>query len=308
MTNQGAATPEAKIRIGFIGTGNMGKGMAGNLIKAGYELTVHDKKKEAADELVQQGAHWADTPKAVAQASQVVITSLPGPREIEEVALGTNGVLEGAHPGDCYIEMSTSIPSSIHQIAKAAAPKGIQVLDAPVSGGARGARKGTLAIMVGGNRAAYDFCEPIFKKLGQNIFYMGNLGSGYVTKFVNNMMGAANSQAAMEALLMGAKSGIDLQKLVDVVGSGTGASFMLANLFPYVVFKRKFEPANFSLALALKDARLALEYAKEIGVPFTFVKTVADNLAEGAKQGLADKDSSAYVTILEKQAGVELKT
>lgn len=296
-----------KLKIGFVGTGHMGQPMASNLIKAGYELTVYDKREEATEALVREGAQRADSPKAVARASKVTISILPGPPEIEEAALGADGILEGAHEGDFYIDMSTSTPSRIREIAKIAANKGVEVLDAPVSGGVRGARLATLAIMVGGKPSAFDFCEPILKKLGERIFYIGEVGAGCVAKLVNNMMGISNTLAAMEAMVIGTKAGVNPQKLLEVANAGTGASFMLNNTFTYIVLKGKFEPTRFAMSLAAKDFRLAVDYAEEIGVPVRVVKCVADSLDEALKQGLAEKDMTSYITLLEKATGIEVR-
>ncbi|MFC1991096.1 NAD(P)-dependent oxidoreductase, partial [Chloroflexota bacterium] len=239
--------------------------------------------------------------------SKIVISCLPGPPEVEEVALGANGILEGAHKGDLYIDMTTSTPSCIRKIAKVAATKGVQVLDAPVTGGVRGARLATLSIMVGGSRPAFDFCEPILKKIGERIFYVGDVGAGCVAKLVNNMMGMSNTLAAMEAMVIGAKAGVDPQKLLEVANAGTGASFMLNNTFTYIVLKGKFEPTRFAMSLAAKDFHLAVDYAHEIGVPVRVVQSVADAFDEALKQGLGEKDMTTYITLLEKAAGVEVR-
>ncbi len=296
------------MKIGFIGTGNMGKYMVANLIKAGHELTVNDIRKEAAEELLAQGAKWADTPKAVAQASQITISSLPGPKQVEEVALGANGILAGAGKGHYYIDMSTNAPSSIRKVAAAAAPKGIEVLDAPVTGGTRGARRATLTIMVGGNPAAFEFCLPVLKRLGERVILVGSIGAGCVTKLVNNMMSIGNAVVAMEALILGAKAGVDIQKLFEVAESGTGSSLMLKGLFPYIVFKGRFEPPSFSLALAAKDLRLGADLARELNVPAEIGKQISDAVTAAEQQGLGGQDIGAYVTILEKATGVQLRT
>ena len=296
------------MKVGFIGTGNMGKHMASNLLTAGYELTVYDKCKQATEELVSRGARWTDTPKAVAQASRVIITSLPGPPEVEEVALGANGILEGANKGHLYIDTSTSTPSTIRKIASLATAKGVDVLDAPVTGGVRGAKKGTLTIMVGGNQSAFEVCKPILECLGERIVLVGDIGAGCVAKLVNNMMAMSNALAAMEAMVVGAKAGVDIQKLFEVADSGTGSSALLKGLFPYVIFKGKFEPPAFALSLAAKDLRLAVNYARDLSVPIKIVSSVYEALTEAMRQGLGEKDVSAYVTLIEKAAGIELRS
>lgn len=296
------------MKIGFIGTGNMGKPMAANLIKAGHELVVHDARKQATDELVAQGARWADTPRAVAQATQVTLTSLPGPAEVEQVALGANGILAGAAQGHVYIDMSTSIPSTLRKIAAQAAARGVEVLDAPVTGGGvRAARRATLTIMVGGNRSAFESCEPILKSLSERIIYMGGLGAGYVAKLANNMMALGNSLIAMEAMVMGVKAGVDPQRLFEVVDSGSGSSWVFKTMFPAIVFPGKFDPPRFATSLAAKDVRLARDYARELSVPARMTELVCELLAEGMKQGLSEKDVVTYITLLEKAAGAEVR-
>ena len=296
------------MRIGFIGTGNMGKPMASHLLAAGYELTVYDKRKEATEELVKQGASWADTPKAVAQASEVTITSLPGPLEVEEITLGANGIFEGAKKGHFYIDMSTNAPSSIRKVATIAATKGIEVLDAPVTGGVRGAKKATLTIMVGANnRHAFEFCEPILKQMGERVILMGEVGSGCVAKLVNNMMSISNLMVAMEAMVLGTKAGVDVQKLFEVVDSGSGSSAMFKAAFPYGIFKGRFEPPVFTLSLAAKDLRLGVDYARDLNIPLRLAQDTSSLLNVLIGQGLGEKDVSAYITLMEKATGVEVR-
>lgn len=294
------------MRVGFIGVGHMGKYMAGNLLAAGHELTIFDVRKEARDESVLSGAHWANTPKAVAEGNHVVITSLPGPEQVEEVVLGDDGLLEGLTSGDFYVDMSTSTPSSIRKIATAAGAKGIHVLDAPVAGGIRGARKGTLTIMVGGTETAYDYCLSLLRVMGDHIFLVGDVGSGHIAKLVNNMMSLVNGLVAMEAMVVGAKAGVDVEKLLEVVEAGTGGSYAL-NLFRFVIFKGGFDPAKFALSLAAKDLRIAVNFAEDLGVPLTVIPEASKALQDALGRGMADRDWSSYITLIEASAGVEVR-
>jgi len=284
----------------------MGRHMASNLLAADYELTVHDRRSDLRALPMIAGARWASTPKELAEASQVVITSLPGPQEVDEVVLGREGVLEGLAPSGCLVDMTTSKPSSIRKIGIAAADRGVDVLDAPVAGGIRGARKATLTIMVGGSEAAFAVCEPILKAMGDKVFLVGGLGAGHTAKLVNNMMTIGNALIAMEAMVVGAKGGVDVNKLLEVADAGTGASYSL-NLFRYVIFKGAFEPAKFALHLAAKDLRIACEYAAELGVPLDLVREASRALAGAEERGLGDKDWSSYITMLEEAAGVEVR-
>ena len=293
--------------VGYIGTGNMGGPMAMNLLKAGHKLTICDKRKEATEELVKQGAILANTPGEVARASQITLSSLPGPQQVEEVALGENGVLQGAAGGSYYIDMSTSTPSLIRKIASAGAEKGVEVLDAPVSGGVRKSTDGTLTIMVGGSRAAFEFCEPILRVMGENVTLVGEVGSGSVVKLVNNMMAMTNIITAIEGLIVGIKAGMDLKTLFEVVGASSGGSAVMKANFPNRIFAGKFDPPSFALSLAVKDVRPGVDYAREFGVPDKVIQLACDLLTEAMQGGLGDKDVGAYVTLLEKANGVEVR-
>jgi 3-hydroxyisobutyrate dehydrogenase len=295
------------VKVGFIGLGHMGKHMAAAVLRAGYELTIHDIRPEAAEDPLLAGARWADTPRATAAASDVLITSLPGPEQVDAVVLGPDGVLSGLRPGTFYIDMSTSTPGEMRKIADAAAGRSVQTVDAPVAGGMRGARNATLTIMAGGTEEAYQACLPVLRAMGDKIFLVGGVGAGHVAKLVNNMMTIINGLTAMEAMVVGAKAGLDVERLLEVVEAGTGSSFSL-NVLRYVVFRGNFDPAKFALSLAAKDLRIAVEYADELGVQMSVVPHAAEALAEAMRHGLADRDWSSYITLIEESAGVEVRT
>jgi 3-hydroxyisobutyrate dehydrogenase len=295
------------VKVGFIGLGHMGKHMAAAVLRAGYELTIHDIRPEAAEDPLLAGARWADTPRATAAASDVLITSLPGPEQVDAVVLGPDGVLSGLRPGTFYIDMSTSTPGEMRKIADAAAERGVQTVDAPVAGGMRGARNATLTIMAGGTEEAYQACLPVLRAMGEKIFLVGGVGAGHVAKLVNNMMTIINGLTAMEAMVVGAKAGLDVERLLEVVEAGTGSSFSL-NVLRYVIFRGNFDPAKFALSLAAKDLRIAVEYADELGVRMSVVPHAAEALAEAMQHGLADRDWSSYITLIEESAGVEVRT
>jgi 3-hydroxyisobutyrate dehydrogenase-like beta-hydroxyacid dehydrogenase len=292
--------------IGFVGAGNMGKYMAASLLRAGYQVTICDRRAAARDEPVLDGASWADTPRKVAEQCQTTITSLPGPAQVDEVVYGSDGILAGAQAGDFYVDMTTSTPANIRAIAAAAGEIGVSVLDAPVAGGTRGARHGTLTIMVGASTAAFQRCLPFFEAMGERVILVGDVGSGHAAKLVNNMMTIANGIVAMEAMVVGTKAGVDPRTLLEVVRAGTGDSFSL-NLFPYVIFQGKFEPAKFALALATKDLRISQEFAGELGVPLRVIPCVLQAMSEAADGGLADRDWSSYITVLEEAADVRVR-
>jgi 3-hydroxyisobutyrate dehydrogenase len=285
----------------------MGGPMAGNLMAAGHRMTVYDIRKGSARELLERGASWADSPRLVAASSEVLFVALPGPAEVEEVFEGADGLLAGSSPGTYVIDVSTNSPSSIRGLAADASSFGVEVLDAPLSGGVRGARKGTLTIMVGGERAAFEYCEPLLRVVGEKVIHVGPLGAGHVTKLVNNFMGISNAIASMEAMAIGVGAGVDPDKLLEVVNLGTGSSHMTRTLYPYLILNRKFDPVRFSMELAIKDLQLALGLADEVGLTIRVGQAVRDALVEATGHGLAGADMSRYITLLEKSIGIEVR-
>jgi 3-hydroxyisobutyrate dehydrogenase-like beta-hydroxyacid dehydrogenase len=293
--------------VGVAGLGNMGAPMAQNLLAAGFRLTVFDVRRDAAQPLLDAGAVWAEDPRQLAAASDVVLLSLPGPEQVTAVVDGPSGVLAGARPGTFIIDMSTSTPANARELAERAAKRGVRIIDAPVSGGVRGARKATLMIMVGGSEEDFGACLPVLKALGEKILHMGPIGSGHVTKLANNLMGISNAVASMEAVAMGTAAGVDPVKLLEAVNSGTGSSHMTRTLYPFLILKRNFEPARFSMDLAVKDVRLAVELAEELGLPVRVGRAVHGALAAAAEQyGLGPADMSTYITVLEKAGGIQV--
>jgi 3-hydroxyisobutyrate dehydrogenase len=293
-------------RVGFIGVGHMGKHMAASLIRDGFDLVIHDKRADAASEPEVQGATWADSPAQVAKLSRTIFMSLPGPAQVEQVILGEDGALVGSRPGDIYVDMSTSTPACIRGIADKVRSTGVRVADAPVAGGMRGARKGTLTIMVGADREVFDIVRPYLDPMGEHIVRVGDVGAGHAAKLVNNMMTIGNGIIAMEAMVFGAKAGLDLQVLLDVVRAGTGDSYSL-NAFPYVIFKGNFDPPKFALSLAAKDLRISAESAANLGVHLTVVPFIEQAMVNAAAQGLSERDWTSYITLLEEQAGVVVR-
>ncbi|MFQ5879718.1 MAG: NAD(P)-dependent oxidoreductase [Dehalococcoidia bacterium] len=295
----------AKMRLGFIGTGRMGDPMARNLMRAGHELVVHDARPEATHDLLELGAQWADSPRLVAQACQVVLTSLPGPPEVETVALDEEGLLAGAAHGSTYIDLSTSSPHLIRRIAAAAAAQGVAVLDAPVSGGTIGAKEATLTVMVGGDRQVFERHLPLLNAIGRNVFHMGELGSGYIAKLINNMLSLTNTLAALEAMVLGAKAGLEPRKLWEAVRVSTGASRVLERM-PQTVFNRRFEP-TFTIELSCKDIGLALALGREHKVALRLAAVAEQVYIDCSARGMDDQPSAAIVRLLEEAAGVEIR-
>jgi len=294
--------------VGFIGLGNMGGGMAGNIQKAGYPMVVFDIREEVVKPFLDGGARLASSPAEVARLSDVILTSLPGPREVEQVATGAEGVLEGINPGGIYVDLSTSRPTLIREIEPKFREKGCHVLDAPVSGGKSGAATRNLAVMVGGERDIFERIKPLLDAFGDKVFYAGSIGAGSVAKLVHNMIGHGVRQAIAEGLTLGVKAGVEPEALWQCVRRGSlGRMSGLHEGIARTVFRGEFEPASFSLALSRKDVGLATDLGREFNVPMPLANLVEQIAIEGMNRGWGDKDSSVTFLLQEEQAGVEVR-
>ena len=294
------------MKIGFIGIGNMGTPMSTNLLKAGHELVVYDIREEAMEEPVRLGAKAARSPKEVAQTSDVVMTSLPTQKALEEVVLQRDGVLEGAKRRCVLIDTSTVSPSTVKRIAAIAKERDVEVLDAPVSGGVAGARAATLTVMVGGDKGVFERCLEIFRVIGKNVYHVGGVGSGNAVKLVNNLMSLVNLAALSEGMVLGMKVGVDPETLHRVISVSTGSSYALEVKLPNLISKGRFE-AGFAIDLACKDLGLAIDLGREMGVPL-FVTNVAQQVYELARaRGMGRLDHTAIIKLLEEAAQVEVR-
>ena len=293
------------MKIGFIGIGQMGRHMSRRLLNAGYDLNVYDSNKDAAAPLLEKGAKWSNTPKEMAEACRIVFSSLPTPRIVEEVVYGKNGLSEGWQKGDIYVDMSTNSPSVIRKIAKDAAKKGVAVLDAPVSGGTKGAEAGTLTIMVGGEAADVKKVENLLLAMGQKIFRVGDVGCGNVAKLVNNMISLACNSISAEGFVLGTKGGIDPQTLLEIISISTGDNWCMRQ-YPRTTFKGNFEP-GFKIGLAYKDIGLALDLGREYAVPLPVGIAVKKDLEDTMAAGFTDKGVDAVILPVEKAAGVQVR-
>jgi 3-hydroxyisobutyrate dehydrogenase len=295
-------------RLGFIGTGAMGKPMCGNLLRHGFALTVHDRRPEATRELVAAGAIWAGSGRAVAAASDIVITMLPDSPQVEEAILGPEGVLEGAREGMAVVDMSTVAPATSRRAAAACAAHGVAFLDAPASGGVPGAQAGALTIIAGGEVATFERLRSVFAAMGapDNIIHVGPAGTGTVVKLVNQHILGVVAAATLEALLVGARAGADVETMARVIGASSGANWPLANVIPRRAFSGTFE-AGFTLDLLAKDLRLAMDLAAEAQVPATLLATARTMYSTAQEQGYGPSDYTAVVRPLEEAAGVELR-
>jgi 3-hydroxyisobutyrate dehydrogenase len=293
-------------RVGFIGLGIMGRPMARNLRQAGYPLTVWNRSRPGIEALVAEGAREAASPRAVAEASDVVVTILGDSPDTERVALGEAGILAGAHEGLVHIDMSTISPAVTRRIAERHAAAGVELLDAPVSGGEQGAIDGTLSIMVGGKREVFDRCLPVLEAMGKTIVYCGPSGSGQVVKLCNQVIVGLNNLAMGEALVLCAKAGVEPATMIEAVKAGAASSWALHNLAPRVL-AGDFRP-GFKVWHQQKDLRLALELARERHTPLPGTALVHQLFAALEAEGLGDEGTQALVKALEKLANVSLPT
>jgi 3-hydroxyisobutyrate dehydrogenase len=296
------------MRIAFIGLGNMGRHMAANLQRAGHELVVFDARRDAAETHLVNGATWANSAAEAAQGAELILTSLPGPKQVEEVALGEGGILQGAAAGAVYADLSTSSPTLIRRIHAELAAHGIQVLDAPVSGGPIGAERGTLQIMVGGDEAVYERIRPALLAIGDKVSYMGGIGCGEIAKLCHNTVSYCAAVAMAEVFTLGVKAGVEPERLLEAIKGGAfGQGNLLNHRLPNMVFKDAFELAGFYLALARKDVGLATELARELDVPMQVANLAEQELIAGMVRGWDTRDSIAIWLLQEERAGVAVR-
>ena len=298
---------EEPMKIGFIGLGTMGHSMASNLIKAGYELVVHDLRRESARPHCQAGAVWADTPQAVAEAAEVIFTSLPGPSEVEAVALGDRGLVAGLIAGKVYFDLTTNAPSLVRRIHKVFMERGSHMLDAPVSGGPQGAETRKLAIWVGGDEGIFTRYKPVLDAIGDQPYYVGPIGAGSIAKLVHNCAGYVIQTALAEVFTMGVKAGADPLSLWKAVRQGAlGRSRTFDRLVDQFL-PAKFDPAAFTLRLAHKDVTLATSLGREHKVPMRLANITLDEMTEALNRGWGERDSRVAMLLQEERAGVEIR-
>jgi len=296
------------MRIAFIGLGNMGGSMALNLMKAGHTLVVHDLRRELAKPHLDGGATWADSPQAAARGAELVLTSLPGPPEVEAVALGPNGILQGAVAGTIFADLSTNSPTVMRKLYAAFKEKGVHVLDAPVSGGAIGAKRGTLQVMVGGDEAIFREVKDVFRGFGNSVGYMGPIGAGTIAKLVHNMISIVSRCLVAEGFTLGVKAGVKPEALLEAIrGASYGQGLILSHMIPDVVFKGAFDDVRFALKLARKDVGLATGLAREYDVPMPLATAGEQQLIECMARGWGERDSTAPWLLQEERAGVAVR-
>lgn len=292
------------MKVGVIGLGNMGGGIALNLRKAGNEVVVNDVRRQMAEDHLAAGSTWADSPRDIGEQCEVVFTSLPGPPEVEAVATGENGLLSGMKPGSTWFDLSTSSPALIRRLHDEFAAKGIKMLDAPVSGGTRGAREGTLAIWVGGDEAEFNKRMDLLLAMGNAPKYIGPIGAGTVAKLSHNVMTYMLQTALMECFSLGVKGGVEPLALWDALRHGAigrTRTFDLIGMY----LRGEYDQGGFTLKLAHKDVMLATEMARELDVPMRVANLALAELTEGMARGWESKDSWVTALLQEERTGLD---
>jgi 3-hydroxyisobutyrate dehydrogenase len=294
------------MKVGFVGLGTMGGSMALNIRKAGYDMVVHDVRPEAAARHLDAGCEWACSPKALAEKVDLVFTSLPGPPQVEAVVLGEDGLMAGMKPGAAIFDLSTNSPRVVRSLCATLAEKGIAFLDAPVSGGAEGAASGKLAVWVGGDEALFNRYRSVLDAFSDEARYIGPIGAGTVAKLVHNISSFVIQTAIAEAFTMGVKAGVPPLDLWAAVRQGVTGRARTYDRFMPGFLDGIFDPPNFALALAHKDATLAIELGREIGVPMRLSNLVREEMTEAMNRGWGGRDSRVPMWLQEERAGVEI--
>lgn len=296
------------MNVGFIGLGTMGRHMASNLQKGGHKLVVYDVRREAAEPHLKAGATWAASPRAVAEAADIVFTSLPGPVEVEAVALDEQGgLIAGLTAGKVYFDLSTNSPTLVRRIHAVFKARGIHMLDAPVSGGPKGAESRKLALWIGGDEDVYTRCKPVLDAIGDQPYYVGPIGAGSVAKLVHNCAGYVVQTALAEVFTMGVKAGVDPLTLWKAVRQGAGGRRRTFDGLADQFLPGKFDPPAFALRLAHKDVTLATALGREHKVPMKLANVTLEEMTEALNRGWAERDSRVAMLLQEERAGVEIK-
>ena len=294
------------MQVGFIGLGTMGAKMASSLQNAGFQLVVHDLRREAAASHMSAGAVWADTPRHVAEMADVVFTSLPGPPEVEHIALGEDGLLVGMRSGSAYFDLSTNAPDVVRRIHAACAEHGVHMLDAPVSGGPRGAETGKLAIWVGGEKSIFDQHKPLLDVIGDQARYVGEIGTATIAKLVHNCAGYMLNRALSEVFTMGVKAGVEPAILWESVRQGALGRMRTFDGLARHFLPDSYDPPDFALRLAHKDVTLATELGRELQVPMPMANLAWDELTAALNRGWGERDSRAGMLLQQERAGVHI--
>ncbi|HLZ72838.1 MAG TPA: NAD(P)-dependent oxidoreductase [Dehalococcoidia bacterium] len=294
------------MKIGFIGLGTMGQHMAASLQRAGHELVVHDLRREAAEPHLERGASWSDSPRDLAERSDLVFTSLPGPPEMEAVALADDGLLAGMRKGTAYFDLTTNAPATVRRLHGIFAERGVHLLDAPVSGGPSGARTGKLALWVGGDEAVFEQYKHVLLDIGDEPYYVGPIGAGSVAKLVHNCAGYTIQAGLAEVFTMGVKAGVPPLALFKAVRQGALGRRRTFDRLVDQFLPGVFDPPAFALRLAHKDMTLATALGREHRVPMRLANMALEEMTEALNRGWAERDSRVSMLLQEERAGVEI--
>ena len=296
------------MKVGFIGLGQMGGPLAKWILDAGFPLVVHDIRKDAATPLLESGAIWADTPGDVAGQCDVVATCLPGPVEMEAATMGPEGILEGIQPGAIYIDHTTNSPELVRTVGSVIANRNAKMLDIPLDGGREGALAGDLTLFAGGDAAALDSVRPVLRTFSRDVVWVGELGTGSVTKIVHNALAMSIDLLLTECLTLGAKGGVELPRLIDAFRRGTilGGNMTFMKRLPQTLFRGDFSP-RFALKLACKDYGLASDLSDRYGVPTQLIDMCERELSEALSRGWGEQDRTIASTLQEERANVKLR-
>lgn len=292
------------MKVGFIGLGLMGKGMAANLQKAGHDLVVHDLGKQAAQAFIDKGAGWAATPRELAAACDVVFTSLPKPADVTAVAFGEDGLAEGFRSGSAWFDLSTNAVESVRQLHADLAPKGVEFFDAPVSGGPGGAASGKLAIWVGGNKETFDRLKPVLDDFADQARYIGEIGAGSIAKLVHNVASSAMTAALAECMTMGVKAGLEPLQLYEAIRAGAYGRMRSFDIIARRWLPAQLDPPNFELQLMHKDIKLGVELGRSVDVPMRICNLVMEELTEAMNRGWSRRDAQTYLLLQQERAGL----
>lgn len=295
------------MKIGFIGLGAMGAPMAANLLRAGHALRVHDVRRDAAAALTQAGAVWADTPAQAAAGAEVLFTCLPGPAEVEAMALGDGGLLAAMAAGSAWFDLTTNAPDVVRGLEKAFAARGIHLLDAPVSGGPKGAQSRRLALWVGGDAAVFEKYLPVLKAMGDEPLYIGPIGAGSVAKLAHNCANFSLQIMLAEVFTLGVKAGVDPLVLFNALRQGTTGRSRTFDRLAEQFLPGAYDPPAFALRLAHKDMTLALALAREYGVPMRMAEIAMQEIADALRRGWGERDARIALTLQEERAGVSVQ-
>jgi 3-hydroxyisobutyrate dehydrogenase len=292
------------MKVGFIGLGTMGKGMAANIQRAGYDLVVNDLNKTSAESFIEKGASWAQTPRALAEQCDVIFTSLPTPVDVEAVANGPDGVSDALKPGAAWFDLSTNSVDGVRQLQASLAEKGVAFLDAPVSGGPQGAASGKMAIWVGGDKDAFDRFADVLSSMSNALRHIGPIGAGTIAKLTHNMASAALSSLMAEVFSMGVKAGVDPLPLWSAIRQGATGRQRTFERIGERFLAQPFDHPTFALRLIQKDVNLALKLGREVGVPMNMCELVGKDLQEAMDRGWAGRDAHTYMLLQWERAGL----